>query len=238
MGVSPNRTGSTYDRPLTVRQLKLVKDYAAQWPDPAAVAYRLFPGLVETARRVGMTRDDIQSAGWRGVMRAAYDYDPTLGAAFPTYAVQWIRGSIATAARSTDRSKAAHYGNVIFEGDSPTGRTEYRQSTLWDVIDPAYLPDDSPEEFNRLDAIRSAVRDALRTLSPKHREILTTRWGLDGSDPKTLCEVGAVLGVCRERVRQIEHEVFSRIAVPLMLRCGHLIGGFVNGVHKGRNRVK
>jgi RNA polymerase primary sigma factor len=45
---------------------------------------------------------------------------------------------------------------------------------------------------------------ALRRLNPRMRRVLALRFGLDGETPQTLEQVGAGLGITRERVRQLE----------------------------------
>jgi RNA polymerase primary sigma factor len=50
----------------------------------------------------------------------------------------------------------------------------------------------------------SELAAALECLDERMRRLLDLRFGLSGDDPKTLDEVGAVLGVTRERVRQLE----------------------------------
>jgi DNA-directed RNA polymerase sigma subunit (sigma70/sigma32) len=42
--------------------------------------------------------------------------------------------------------------------------------------------------------------------------VLVLRYGLHGSEPKTLDEIGRRLGVSRERVRQLETEALKRLA--------------------------
>jgi RNA polymerase primary sigma factor len=55
------------------------------------------------------------------------------------------------------------------------------------------------------DTLRSAeLADALERLNPRMRRVLTLRFGLEGSTPQTLEEVGHGLGITRERVRQLE----------------------------------
>ena len=48
------------------------------------------------------------------------------------------------------------------------------------------------------------LAEALDRLNPRMRHVLAHRFGLDGVSPQTLEEVGAGLGITRERVRQLE----------------------------------
>jgi RNA polymerase primary sigma factor len=63
----------------------------------------------------------------------------------------------------------------------------------------------SAPEAETADRLRSSeLADALAQLKPRMQRVLIARFGLDGSKPKTLEEVGALLGITRERVRQLE----------------------------------
>ena len=57
---------------------------------------------------------------------------------------------------------------------------------------------------------------ALSQLNPRMRRVLALRFGLDGEKPQTLEEVGAGLGITRERVRQLESRALRelRAAAP------------------------
>jgi RNA polymerase sigma factor (sigma-70 family) len=54
----------------------------------------------------------------------------------------------------------------------------------------------------------------LSPLNDREREILRLRYGLDRGDPRTLDEVGEVLNLTRERIRQIEKGALSKLRHP------------------------
>jgi len=59
------------------------------------------------------------------------------------------------------------------------------------------------------------VQDVLATLDSRESRILAMRFGLDNGRPKTLEEVGARLGVTRERIRQIQEQALQKMRVKI-----------------------
>jgi RNA polymerase sigma factor (sigma-70 family) len=54
------------------------------------------------------------------------------------------------------------------------------------------------------------IQELLSQLSPREQQILRLRFGID-EEPKTLEEIGGMLGITRERVRQIEKQAKDRL---------------------------
>ncbi len=70
---------------------------------------------------------------------------------------------------------------------------------------------DQPSEQTLRQMLREHVRAALRELSEKERWVVSLRYGLDDERPRTLDEVGRLLGLTRERIRQIEKEALGNL---------------------------
>jgi RNA polymerase primary sigma factor len=64
------------------------------------------------------------------------------------------------------------------------------------------------------DTLRHVLR-RIDQLDPRAATIIKLRFGLGGGEPMTLKEIGGVLGLTRERVRQIEAETLASLAVEL-----------------------
>lgn len=62
------------------------------------------------------------------------------------------------------------------------------------------------------------VQEILGTLDARESRILAMRFGLDNGQPKTLEEVGARLGVTRERIRQIQEQALEKMRVKIEKR--------------------
>ena len=76
------------------------------------------------------------------------------------------------------------------------------------------LADESASEAEDLfmeDALKDSVRGLLETLPERERYVVERRYGLDGDGCATLAEIGAGIGVTRERVRQIQRSALSRL---------------------------
>jgi RNA polymerase primary sigma factor len=71
----------------------------------------------------------------------------------------------------------------------------------------------TPAEQVEVDLTERALHQAIGELPEREQQILKLRYGLNGdTDPKSLEEIGRILGITRERVRQLEGEALRRLA--------------------------
>ncbi|HEY4348451.1 MAG TPA: sigma-70 family RNA polymerase sigma factor [Gaiellaceae bacterium] len=69
----------------------------------------------------------------------------------------------------------------------------------------------SPDQVTAERHRSSELEVALKTLDPRMRQVIERRYGLDGKASQTLEELGADLGITRERVRQLESKALREL---------------------------
>lgn len=94
--------------------------------------------------------------------------------------------------------------------ETPVG--EDGEHTLGDFLQDDELP--TPAEFASQQLLRHDLARALEHLNERERRIIDLRYGLADGQRRTLEEVGRVLGMTRERARQIEAEALRHLRAP------------------------
>jgi len=90
--------------------------------------------------------------------------------------------------------------------DRPLGEDE--DAAFGDLL-PADGPE--PDELVHVSLRRETLKRALSELPEREREVVNLRYGLAGTDPTPLREIGRRLGITPERVRQIESKALGRL---------------------------
>ena len=104
-------------------------------------------------------------------------------------------------------SKMLRLNERISSVDTPIGGEN--DKALLDILadDNEASPEDELQDSN----IKQNIVSWLQELNDKQREVLARRFGLMGYEPSTLEDVGAEIGLTRERVRQIQVEGLRRL---------------------------
>jgi RNA polymerase primary sigma factor len=90
--------------------------------------------------------------------------------------------------------------------ETPVGDGE---SLYGDMIEDVHS--DLPDETTAKRLRARELAEALTQLNPRMRHVVALRFGLNGTPPQTLEEVGAGLGITRERVRQLESRALREL---------------------------
>lgn len=179
--------------------------------------------LARRYRSLGVPLEDLVAAGRLGLVEAARRYDAAHGARFITYAAFWIRKAILDAldaqasvvripsyqrrqGRANGASPATYFVTTV-SLDEPCG--EDPGNTL-----AARLPDTaSPDPVSEVQRSQhvARLRAALDHLPARDRYVVVRSYGLDGEPAWSREKVGRVVGLSRERVRQIESAALERL---------------------------
>ena len=103
--------------------------------------------------------------------------------------------------------------------DAPVGEDG---AHLQDLLDDSAA---GPDELAVAAVGREALEQALDALPDREREVLVLRFGLDSGTPRTLAEVGSVMGFSRERARQVERDALAALRRPEVRARLHDLGG-------------
>ncbi len=91
--------------------------------------------------------------------------------------------------------------------DMPVGSDE--DAPLGDFIEDGEATDAESAVISGL--LQDDLRRVLATLDDREQLVIRLRYGLDDGQPRTLDQIGRQFGLSRERVRQIEREVMSKL---------------------------
>ena len=104
----------------------------------------------------------------------------------------------------------AAYMNIV-SLDKPVDE-EDGDSLLLDFIEDTNALD--PTEGAMFMILKEQLEDALNTLTPREKNVLKLRYGLEDGRERTLEEVGKIFNVTRERIRQIELKALHKLRHP------------------------
>ena len=168
---------------------------------------RLVAHIVKKFDNTGEDVDDLISIGTVGLIKAIGTFKPDKGTRLATYAARCIENEILMHLRSLKRVR----GEVSLYDPIGVDR-EGNEITLIDVLgsDPDVVPD---LVGKRLD--ESKLREKLKKLGGKERQVLELRYGISGGARKTQREIARMLGISRSYVSRIEKKAVMKLCREL-----------------------
>lgn len=69
----------------------------------------------------------------------------------------------------------------------------------------------SPENQTKNKDMKNGIRKLLETLNEREQKIISSRFGINGEQPKTLEQLGQIMGYSKERIRQLEDLALKKL---------------------------
>lgn len=148
--------------------------------------------------------DDLISIGIIGLIKAIDSFSGEKGYKISTYASKCVENEILMHIRATKKTKAEVSMNTIIGTDKDGNDME-----LMDTLD--------SESKDAIDTIYSKVMSDqvikyINTKLPKREKyIMSSRYGLNGYDPKTQQQIADELGISRSYISRIEKKVQNKL---------------------------
>ena len=183
-------------------QSRLLEQIEKLYDEAAAIKNQIISAnlrlVVSIAKRyVGPATDffELVSDGNVSLIRAAEKFDVSRGNRFSTYATWAIMKNFARSIPTAIRQRSRFFTNQAeaFGAAEDDGADQHQQEAAQEQRE-------------------SHVQAILRQLDERERQIVTYRFGLTrGREPLTLQQVGAALGVTKERVRQLQCRALGKL---------------------------
>ena len=158
----------------------------------------------------GLSYSDLIAEGNLGLIKAMHKYDGNKKIKVISYSVWWIRQTILEALEKRNSMEAedlpteSNKSELHFESEEYTSEIEESESNVM------YSSEDA-EEKQRRNEQKKIVSILTENLSYREKDILTKYYGLDGSDPMTLEEIGGEYNITKERTRQILEKTLKKL---------------------------
>lgn len=170
---------------------------------------RLVAHIVKKFDNTGEDVDDLISIGTVGLIKGISTFNPNKGTRLATYAARCIENEILMHLRYTKRSRS----EVSLYDPIGVDR-EGNEITYMDVLfsEPDEVADRVDNHFEE-----QRLREKLRQLDDKERQVIELRYGLLNGKRWTQREIAWLMGISRSYVSRIEKKAVSKLCKDLNL---------------------
>jgi len=138
--------------------------------------------------------DELVAEGNMALLRSVEKFNFALGNRFSTYATYAIQRHFFRLSHKGRQLRS----RFISDDDSFKGRAAAER-------------DSEACSSEQVDVLKKLFGRFLADLEPRERQIVVARFGFDGRPPRTFRELGGSMGVCKERIRQIQTRAIDKL---------------------------
>ena len=165
---------------------------------------RLVAHIVKKYNNSGRDMDELIAIGIVGLVKAVNTFDVSKGNRIVTYAARCIENELLMMLRS-ERKLAREVSLYDPIGTDKEGN----EISLLDIMETQEA--DVVEQIARDNSIRLLYENIQKLLTPREKEIIFSRYGLDGHSPATQREIAQNLGISRSYVSRIEKKALEKL---------------------------
>ena len=185
-------------RRATLKQIERIEGWLTEAETVKAILItanlRLVVSIAKKFIDASWVFEELVSEGNLALMRAVEKFNFALGNRFSTYATYAIQRHFF---RLSHRGRQ-HRKRFVTDDDALKGRAEE-------------LPTSDYCSSEQIGMLKELFTGFLAELEPRERRIVVARFGFDGKPPRTFRELGSQMGVCKERIRQIQSRAMEKI---------------------------
>ena len=175
---------------------------------------RLVAHIVKKYYSTYKNQEDLVSIGTVGLIKAIDSFDISNGARFATYASKCLQNEILMYFRSQKKASCEVSINETIDIDKDGNPLTY--------IDIISCEDTIAEDIDLKISSKKAIDIINSALTPRERQIIILRYGLNNRRPVTQREIASALGISRSYVSRIEKSAIDKIRSEF-LRIGENI---------------